>query len=70
MAYLTNNPKSKAQVKRDIVAGVKYTAYDPGMGFEDIPRNGWVDVCGPHFPKAHRWYGRAEMKNGVVVSIK
>lgn len=70
MAYLTNNPKSKAQIKRDIVAGVKFRAYDPGIGLEDIPKDGFVDVCGPHFPAPHKWYGRAELKNGVVISIK
>lgn len=70
MAYIDSNPKSKAQVKRDIVAGKKMRVFDPGIGLEDIPNNGYADVCGPHFPKPHRWYGRVKIENGFITSIK
>jgi len=69
--YIDTNPKSKAQIKRDIAAGVVMTAFQPNNMFGVVaPQNGTVTVEGPHFPKAHTWYGQATIKDGKVVAIK
>ena len=31
--------------------------------------NGEVSIEGPHFPKAHTWYARVEIKNDKIVRI-
>lgn len=68
MAYVEGNPKSKAQIKRDLAAGKKLYVYQPGLG--TVPENGIIDLCGPHFPSAHKFYCTGIMKDGVLVAIK
>ena len=68
MAYLTGNPKSKAEVRRGIKAGKRYHVYQPSLG-PDAPYNGSISVEGPHAPKPHTFYGVVRIENGVVVSI-
>lgn len=69
--YIDTNPKSKAQIKRDIKAGVVMRVFQPNNMFGIVPpQNGTVTVEGPHFPKPHRWYGQATLKDGIVVAIK
>lgn len=69
--YINTNPKSKAQIKRDIKSGVAMRVYQPNDMFNTTPpQNGTVAVEGPHFPKPHKWYGTATLEDGVVVAIK
>jgi hypothetical protein len=69
--YINTNPKSKAQIKRDIKAGKVMRVFQPNNMFGTTPpENGVVTVEGPHYPKPHRWYGQATLKDGVVVAIK
>ena len=68
MAYISGNPKTKAEIKRAIANGKKLTCFQPGVG--EVPFNGTVDVEGPHYPAAHAWYGEAVIKDGVVVRVK
>jgi len=42
--------------------------YAPGLG--SVPKNGRIDLEGPHYPKPHTWYGQGTMENGILVSIK
>jgi hypothetical protein len=65
MAYVSGNPKSKAEIKRLIIQGKKLTVFQPGL----VPINGKIDICGPHYPKPHSWYGYAYMENGYIIKV-
>jgi hypothetical protein len=67
MAYVMGNPKSKAQIKRLLTQGAKLTVWQPGLG--DVPVNGRIDICGPHYPAPHVWYGTAIMKDGYISKV-
>lgn len=66
--YVSSNPKSKAALKRDLKAGATPAVFAPGLG--TVPHNGTVSLEGPHYPKAHSWYGTGTMKDGVLVAVK
>lgn len=68
MAYTSKNYKTKAEIKRDLNAGIKIAVYEPGLG--TIDPNGDCYLEGPHYPAPHRWYGKAKLKDGLVISIK
>lgn len=69
--YVTGNPKSKAEIKRRIAAGNPPGLYNPGLRGGVSPLNGFVDeICGPHYPAPHKWYGSGVMKDGRLISIK
>jgi len=42
--------------------------YQPGLG--TVPRDGEIDLEGPHYPEPHRWYATGVMKDGRLVSVK
>lgn len=67
--YLTINFKSKAEAKRALASGQKFGVFQPGPFGGDEPRNGTVVIEGPHYPKPHRFYGKATVQNGIVVKI-
>lgn len=69
MAYIAGNPKSKAELKRWLAAGKSPRVYDVGIQ-PDPPRDGIVDLEGPHYPAPHTWYGTGTMKNGLLVEVK
>jgi len=66
--YVSSNPKSKAALKRLLATGERQTVFQPGLG--TVPYNGTVSLEGPHYPKAHTWYGTGTMKDGVLVTVK
>lgn len=68
MAYVSGNPKTKAEIKRLLSSGRKLTIFQPGLG--DVPLNGSIFVEGPHYPQPHKWYGVATIENGVITKIK
>ncbi len=67
--YTTTNFSTKKALKEAVAAGQQVTVFNPGP-FGNAPDNGVVYLEGPHYPKPHRWYAQATMKNGVVVSVK
>jgi len=70
MAYVTGNPKSKAEIKRGLKEGKTYHVFYPGLG--TLPEGGG-SVCleGPHYPKPHRWYAEATVDAfGELLTIK
>jgi hypothetical protein len=67
MAYVTGNPKSKAELKRWLKEGKLLTVYAPGLG--EQPENGTVYLEGPHYPKPHSWYGVGTVRDGVLVKV-
>lgn len=67
--YLNPNLKSKKAYKEAIAAGKRVTAFQPGVG-EPPPKDGTVTFEGPHYPKPHSFYGKATLKDGVVIAVK
>jgi len=68
MAYVEGNPKSKMEIKKGLASGAEFYVFQPGLG--TVPRDGIIDLCGPHYPSAHKFYCTGIMKNGVLVAIK
>jgi hypothetical protein len=66
--YVSSNPKSLAELKRQLKAGKSLTVYAPGLG--DVPYNGECSIEGPHAPRPHTWYATAVIKDGKLVKVK
>lgn len=66
--YCTKNFKTKKALREAVARGDGVTVYQPGpfLGHTD----GQVLLEGPHYPEPHRWYARAIIANGVIVSVK
>jgi len=68
--YTDKNYKSKAELKRDVAAGVRVTYHQPGPFGGNEPRDGTIYCEGPHYPQPHRWYATCEVKNGIIVKVR
>lgn len=66
--YVDPNFKTKKALKEALAAGKTVHVYAPGLG--EVPANGYVGLEGPHYPKAHTWYGAGTMKDGKLVFVK
>lgn len=68
--YLRPNLSSKKAYKEALKSGQTITAFQPndlfGVG---VPENGVITFEGPHYPKPHRFYGEATLRDGKVVKI-
>lgn len=67
--YVSQNPKSKAELKRWIAAG-RQVRLQSNSPFDNPPENGVATVEGPHYPQPHRWYGQVTVKDGIIVSVQ
>jgi hypothetical protein len=67
MAYTVTNFPSKKALKEAVAAGKRVDVYQPGP-FGPNVADGSVALEGPHYPKPHRWYASAMVKDGVVVA--
>jgi len=68
-AYLYPELPSKKAYKEAIAKGETITAHDNTPAGEPKIMDGTVDFEGPHFPKPHKYYGKAVVKDGKVISI-
>lgn len=69
--YTRKNFKTKKALKEAVAAGERVEIYNPGASLTpEAPRDGSVTLEGPHHPEPHKWYARAEMKDGAVVKVK
>lgn len=84
--YTTRNFKTKKEFKAAVEAWnahasveqgsvqanaprpVTYFQYGPFGGNE--PQNGTLYFEGPHYPQPHKWYAKAEARDGVVIKVK
>jgi hypothetical protein len=66
--YTRINFRSKAELKRALVAGKQIAIFQPG-GLFPTPESGVVYLEGPHYPAPHRWYAKATIVNGLVRSV-
>lgn len=76
MAYIENNPKSKAEIRRWIkdperTVRIQANSPFPAALLEAEPTfSGQVTIEGPHYPKPHTWWGTAKVVDGQVVEVK
>ena len=80
--YTTTNFKTKKELKEAVEAyhrisildgqriGRGVTYWQPGPFAGNEPTNGTIFLEGPHYPKPHRWYAKAEVQDGYIVKVK
>ena len=69
--YTLKNYVTKKALKADVKAGIDIPIYQPGpFGFDTSDLNGHVSLEGPHYPEAHKWYARALVRDGLIVSVE
>jgi hypothetical protein len=66
MAYTVENFKTKKALKEAFRSGKKIAVYQPGP-FGNGILQGKVYLEGPHYPKPHRWYASADVKDGFII---
>lgn len=69
-AYLYPELASKAAYRRAIAQGVTVKARENTPSDQDYVQSGRVAFEGPHYPKAHRYYGEATVENGKVTKVE
>jgi len=67
--YTVRNYTTKKALKTALAAGDTIRVFQPGPFGGDAPMDGTVSLEGPHYPKPHRWYATATLKDGVVVKV-
>ena len=67
--YTNRDFKTKKELKEAIAKGEQLGVYQPG-GMSSPPENGKVFLEGPHYPKPHKWYAEAILKDGKIISVK
>ena len=68
--YTTHNFKTKKALKEAIARGEAVRVWQPGPFGGNVPTDGTVALEGPHYPEPHRWYATAELKNGMITTVK
>lgn len=68
--YLFPELPSKKAYKEAIKRGETITALELSLFGWKWLKTGDVVFSGPHYPKPHRYYGKATLKDGVVISVK
>lgn len=66
--YVNPNYQTKKALKEVLAKGIPVEVYTPGLG--TIPRDGTVELEGPHYPQPHKWYGTGTMKDGKLIGVK
>lgn len=77
MAYTVINFKTKKALKEAVYnymcdadpSHPSVRCYQPGLGPDLSNYTGLVSLEGPHHPKPHTWYARAELKDGIVIKV-
>lgn len=67
--YTEKNYKTKKELITDYKNGVDIYVYQPNAMFP-VNGNGNVSIEGPHYPKPHSWYARAEIENFIIKKVK
>lgn len=69
-AYLYPNLKSKTAFKKAIADGQSITAWENTPWGQKPVTDGTCTFEGPHYPEPHRFYGQAQVKDGIVVKVR
>lgn len=69
--YTVTNYKSKADLRRALIAGEQVRVFQPnGDLFRKVEQTeGRITLEGPHYPQPHRWYAEAIIAGGIIVSL-
>lgn len=70
--YTSQDFPTKKAFKQAVADGKKVTVFQPGPfgGKGKDPTDGGVVIEGPQYPRPHKWYAQATLKDGFVVSVK
>lgn len=68
--FLTKKDLMEAVKRNQEGRGPGITYYQPGPFNDKCPRDGTIYLEGPHYPKPHKWYAEAEVKDGVIIKVK
>jgi hypothetical protein len=68
MYTITDYPSLKS-LKDALKAGLEVGIFQPGPFADNTALDGVVYLEGPHYPRPHTWYAKAEAKNGILVRI-
>jgi hypothetical protein len=69
--YVSPNFKTKKALKEAVALGQRVEVFQPNNMFGiETPKEGWVTVEGPHYPKPHTWYGNVLMEAGRITKVK
>ena len=66
--YVNPNFKTKKALKDALQNGDTISVYAPLVG--TTPRDGRIDLEGPHYPEPHTWYAEGIMKDGKLVRVR
>lgn len=66
--YTLTNYRTKKALKDDVAAGKVVGTFQPGPF--PAKTNGEVTLEGPHYPKPHRWYASATLRDGIVIKVR
>lgn len=71
--YVTPNFPTKKALKDAIAKGETVTFQEQTVNRQgrDFTKGDHVilDVCGPHFPKPHKWYAQVTIQDGKVTKV-
>jgi hypothetical protein len=72
--YTHRNFRTKKDLKEAVKRnqegrGPGITYYQSGPFGGKCPTDGTIFLEGPHYPKPHKWYAEAEVKDGVIVKV-
>ena len=68
--YATVNTKSKKELKELVEKGEKIGVVEL-TPFGQRKKVGVVSICGPHYPKPHKWYAEVSVdEEGYIYKIK
>jgi len=66
--YTVTNFKTKKALKEAVASGEQVRVWQPGPFAKPIGRyQGTIYLEGPHYPAAHTWYAKADVRDGVIV---
>lgn len=68
MAYTDIDYQTKRDLKEAIKNGHEVYVWSPGPF--GCPTDGHICIEGPQFPKPHKFYAQAILKNGKIISVK
>lgn len=67
--YTRTNFKSGKALRDAVASGERVTYFQPGPFGPDAPRDGILFFEGPHYPAPHKWWLRAECRDGAIVRV-
>lgn len=66
--YTVKNYKTKKELIEDFKNGVVIEVFEPGIQTDTF--EGRVALEGPHYPKPHKWYAEAIIKDRKIIYVK